>query len=242
MRVVTLNTWKGDGAYAARLTAMTEGLARLQPDVVLLQEVFDAPSLGLHTGARLADHLGLHAIHLPLRDKKRSVEGLQAESRSGLSVLSRHPIRDSLSIPLPSHAKDGERAALVAEITTPSGPLTVTNLHLTHLDEPDLRQRQLTAAQLVAKRAGTALIGGDFNAAIESFALEKNGWRDCRTELGQAARSTLVGHPDGPCLDHLLWSGHGRTPKSWRIDLDRVTADGHPMFSDHCAVVVEMGD
>lgn len=31
LRLVTLNTWKGDGAYAKRLAAMTAGLAALSP-------------------------------------------------------------------------------------------------------------------------------------------------------------------------------------------------------------------
>ena len=34
LRIVTLNTWKGDGAYRARLEAMAVGLATLQPDLV----------------------------------------------------------------------------------------------------------------------------------------------------------------------------------------------------------------
>ncbi|MBI2242032.1 MAG: endonuclease/exonuclease/phosphatase family protein [Magnetospirillum gryphiswaldense] len=242
MRVVTLNTWKGDGAYADRLAAMARGLEDLSPDVVLLQEVLDAPSLSLHTGHALGRHLGLNVINLPLREKKRVVEGRRVDSRSGLAVLSRHPVRATLSIPLPSAPEDGERAALVVEINAPHGPTTVTNLHLTHLDDPALRRRQLEAAKQVAKRPGTALIGGDFNSHVEDFHLAGSGWRDCRSELGHAPRSTLVGQPDGPCLDHLLWSGHGRPPKSWRVDLDRVCDKGLPVISDHCAVVVELAD
>ena len=240
MRIVTLNTWKGDGAYSARLAAMGEGLHKLQPDVVLLQEVLDAPALGLHTGAHLARELGLHSVHLPLRDKKRVVEGLRVESRSGLSVLSRHPVRHSLSIPLPSSPQDGERAALVAEVAAPAGPVTVTNLHLTHLDDSVLRRRQLAAAQQVAKRPGTALMGGDFNAKVEELELAQGDWRDCRSELGHPARSTLAHDPQGPCVDHLLWMGRGRAPKSWRVELDGLTREGQPVFSDHCAVVVEL--
>lgn len=242
MRIVTLNTWKGDGAYGARLHAMADGLRSLDPDIVLLQEVLDAPELGLHTGARLAQDLGLNGVHLPLRDKKRSVEGIRVDSRSGLSVLSRHPIRHSLSIPLPSRDSDGERAALVTEIAAPAGPLSVTNLHLTHLDDASLRRQQLQAAQKVAKRPGTALMGGDFNAPIEALALAGSDWRDCRQELGQPARSTLSEHPDGPCIDHLLWMGRGRAPKSWRVALDGLTREGQPMISDHCAVVVDLAD
>lgn len=242
MRLVSLNTWKGDGAYATRLAAMTEALAGLRPDVVLLQEVLDAPALGLHTGNTIAAHLGCHVANLALREKPRTIDGIRADSRSGLAVLSRFPIRSTLSIPLPDHADDGERAALVVEIDAPAGPLTVTNLHLTHLAQNDLRQRQLAAAQQVTKRPGTALIGGDFNAPIESFALNATGWRDCRSELGQPPQSTLTGRPDGPCIDHLLWAGRGRPPKTWRVDLDQLTEDGQPAISDHCAVVVDLAD
>lgn len=241
MRVVTLNTWKGDGAYRARLAAMGDGLDQLDADVVLLQEVLDAPGLGLHTGAALARRLGLHAAHLPLRDKRRDVEGVRADSRSGLSVLSRHPIRSTLSLPLPSRPDDGDRAILIAELDTPQGAVTVTNLHLTHLDDASLRHRQLAMVQQVARRAGTSLIGGDFNAPAEDLPVNAGPWRDSRQSLGAPARSTLAGRADGPCIDHLLWQTQGRDPRSWQVTLDQIDATGTPMVSDHCAVLVDFG-
>lgn len=239
MRVVTLNTWKGDGAYRSRLAAMGDGLDELDADVVLLQEVLDAPGLGLHTGATLARRLGLHAAHLPLRDKRRVVEGVAVDSRSGLSVLSRHPIRSTLSLPLPTRAEDGDRAILIAELDTPKGAVTVTNLHLTHLDDGGLRRQQLGMVQQVARRAGTSLIGGDFNAPAEDLPIHAGPWRDCRQSLGAPPRSTLAGRQDGPCIDHLLWQTQGPDPKSWQVTLDQLAPSGAPLISDHCAVVVD---
>ena len=146
MRLVTLNTWKGDGAYAGRMDRMAEGLAELAPDVVALQEVLLAPALGCDTAAFLADALGLPAVTLPLRRKRRVVEGRAADSWSGLAVLSRRPILSHRTIPLPDDPRDGERAALAVELDLDGIRVTVVTLHLTHLADGDaLRRRQWDA-------------------------------------------------------------------------------------------------
>src|SRR5271163_3180640 len=144
--VVTLNTWKGDGAYSARLRLMVEEVGRLDPDILLLQECFAAPELGHDTTAALAGAIGFHSVNWPGRKKIRLCEEAEAVSTSGLAVLSRYPIRKWWAVELPSDPSDGERAALFAEIEHSAGTVLAVSLHLTHLrDAQALRRRQFEA-------------------------------------------------------------------------------------------------
>ena len=53
--VVTLNTWKGDGAYLDRIKLIQEQAADLEADIMLLQEAFKAESCGYDTAKYLAE-------------------------------------------------------------------------------------------------------------------------------------------------------------------------------------------
>src|SRR5688572_26954049 len=111
LRVVTINTGKGDGQYACRLALLADGLTRLDPDIVLLQESFIALDGSAHTARFLADRLGMQAAIAPARRKLREVEGRTVDSESGLAVLSRWMIRGSTTLALPSDPEDGDRIA-----------------------------------------------------------------------------------------------------------------------------------
>jgi endonuclease/exonuclease/phosphatase family metal-dependent hydrolase len=212
--VMTLNTWKGDGAYGARLRLMAEEVGRLDPDILLLQECFAAPELGHDTAAALAGATGSHSASWPGRRKIRLCEDAEALSTSGLAVLSRHPIRRSWTMQLPSDPRDGERAALLAEIDHPAGTILAVCLHLTHLaDAQALRRRQFES--IMEELAGVSpatlvIVGGDFNAAAdaEEFANASSaaGGRlvDCRRLAGVPAAATCAGNGDGACIDHIL--------------------------------------
>lgn len=240
LRVVTLNTWKGDGAYTRRLAAIASGLAALSADVIALQEVLAAPEAGHDTAAQLAASLGMTARTLPLRRKARVVEGRVMESTSGLAVLSRWPIRSSRSVRLTVNARDDERAALIVEIEAHGRTVTVACVHLTHLtDADDLRRRQWHEVAAAVGGCSTAVVAGDFNAPIELFDLGR-GFVDSRQACGQAATSSLVDDPAGPCIDHVVTSGHGLRATAWRTALGE-PPPGHDVIpSDHLAVVVDL--
>ncbi|NBP72049.1 MAG: hypothetical protein EBU57_02420 [Alphaproteobacteria bacterium] len=53
LTLVTLNTWKGEGDYPARLSAMGDLIADLHPDIVFLQEVFAVPGTEIGTAISL---------------------------------------------------------------------------------------------------------------------------------------------------------------------------------------------
>src|SRR3954453_16495858 len=92
MRVVTINTAKGDGEYAERLRVLADQLGALQPDVVAVQEAFVACDGSLATANRLASTLGMHVNYASARKKPRSVDGRMVASESGLALLTRTPL------------------------------------------------------------------------------------------------------------------------------------------------------
>lgn len=230
LRLVTLNTWKCDGDYPRRLDEMARSLAALAPDLVALQEVFAAPELGLDTASALGEALGMAATILPLRRKPRPVAGRMADSTSGLALLSRRPVSSSRAVMLPDDPRDGERAALAAELDWGGRRLGVAVLHLTHLDGAStLRQRQWQAVAGALSGVETALAAGDFNAPVEEFALGSSLFRDCRTACGQPPRATLAG--GGACIDHVLWKECGLLrPVAWTVA---------EAGSDHLAVIAD---
>ena len=122
--IVTLNTWKGEGDYPARMATTIDLLAGLDPDIVLLQEVFAVPSRGLCTADTLSAALGLHCAFHPARKKMRPFEGGDVLSQSGLAVLARAEILSSSPVALPDDPRDGERMAQIVRIGG-AAPVTV---------------------------------------------------------------------------------------------------------------------
>jgi len=238
MRLISLNSWKCDGAYARRLSLMGSGLAGLAPDLVALQEVFIAPALGGNTARFLAAALEMQAAVLPLRRKERRLAdiGQGVDSWSGLAILSRWPILSQRAIPLPSDPRDGERAALAVEIDCAGRRIWVIALHLTHLTDGEaLRREQWEHVVAAAADFPTVLVAGDFNASADLFGVEER-FIDCRRHLGQGPRSTLIGGGPGDCIDHILFSRDGElTP----VRCQEAMTDAAQAASDHCAVVAD---
>jgi endonuclease/exonuclease/phosphatase family metal-dependent hydrolase len=241
LRLVTLNTWKCDGAYVKRLAAMERGLASLNPDVIALQEVFAAPDAGYDTAAALAQSLDMEMATLPMRRKVRVVEDRAADSTSGLAVLSRWPIKLSRAVQLTADKRDGERAALLADLEMGGRKLTVACLHLTHLRKADdLRRRQWREVATALAECRTALAAGDFNASADAFGLAGGRFTDSREACGAPSRSTLIAGAASACIDHVLFSvDGGLKPTHWQTALGEPSPDGGVAPSDHLAVVVD---
>ena len=240
LRLVTLNTWKGEGAYSARLTEMAAGLVALAPDIVALQEVFAAPKAGHHTAAHLAQALDMTATALPLRHKSRKVDGHAVESTSGLAVLSRLPVRSQRAVMFTGDHRDGDRAALIVDLDIDGQTTTVACLHLTHLEDADrLRRQQWREAEAALSGCANVLVAGDFNAPIEVFDLAGGRLADSRQACGEPARSTVI---DGPpqCIDHVLFASAGAwRPTRWATALAEPGPRTGVTASDHLAVVVD---
>jgi endonuclease/exonuclease/phosphatase family metal-dependent hydrolase len=177
LRLVTLNTWKNEGQYAARVDAMAAQLAALDADIIALQECFFCPDTGEDTAARLAEAAGLHLIRARARRKQRAHRGALVESWSDLALLSRMPPRDPIIVALPEDPRDGDRPAIVADFDLGENQrLRVAATHLTHLRDAEGRRARAAQAQalLDLARGGWThpfVIMGDLNDLAESAAL-----------------------------------------------------------------------
>lgn len=171
LRVATYNTWQGSEPYATRLALMLEGIATLQPDILLLQEVFcvaeSASAQSILQAApnileRLVDEQGYEYIFYPARQKVRRYGPHALDSYSGLAIAYQPTkgitLRDSQCHVLPELQSDGERNLLHLELAMGEVTCHVFNTHLTHINSPDqhrLRQCQQVLAYIesVLKRA-----------------------------------------------------------------------------------------
>jgi endonuclease/exonuclease/phosphatase family metal-dependent hydrolase len=212
MRIVTINTGKGDGAYRRRVELLTEGLRTLQPDVVCLQEALLASSDAgqrLDTAGLLASGLEMHVMAASSRRKVRLVEGQAVLSRSNVALLSRAAPLDWHAVDLPSDPADGERVALVARLAD----LTIGVVHLCHLRGADiLRQQQLQTLMSDRLLANGGLVIGDLNtdlAGIPDLSSGLPDWSvaDLWCGVGLGPRGTVpvsVPAETGRCLDYVL--------------------------------------
>jgi endonuclease/exonuclease/phosphatase family metal-dependent hydrolase len=239
IRIVTLNCWKDEGDWPARMAAIAAGLAALQPDFVCLQEVYVGG--GRDAGQWLAAATGLVCTHLDARHKLRG----GVSSSSGVAVLSRVPAIGTMAIGLPTTLADGGRKALAADFATIAGPLRVASLHLSHLrgaESGALRAAQLSALVAAAEWDGPLVLAGDFNArwdAPELALLDAPGWVSSATML--AGHSSLIGQPDA-LIDHVvLRAGPAALAlQQARIVLDQPDAAG-VLPSDHAGVLAVLG-
>ncbi len=184
MRVMTWNLWWRFGPWRERQPAIAAELAAIDPDVVLLQEVFADDDDGSDQARDLAEARGLHWVGTRARPtEERSHPG---RARFGNAILSRWPIRSSSQLALPgADGKPSPRSALWAVLDHPAGPQAVVTTHLEwRYDASPLRQQQLDALvrwvgdcwndlalDLDADRP--IVLGGDLNAVPESDELRR---------------------------------------------------------------------
>jgi endonuclease/exonuclease/phosphatase family metal-dependent hydrolase len=170
--IVTLNSWKCDGDYPARLKLMTAEAARLRPDIMLLQEAFRADGTPHDTAAALADTLRHQCAYLPARTKHRTWRGGEGVCSSGQAVLTAGAIEDTQTVTLPDDPRDGERLAQMVTISIDGLRLLIVNLHLCYLDDrDDLRRDELENLRDALPDLSTydaVVMGGDFNCTWDS--------------------------------------------------------------------------
>jgi endonuclease/exonuclease/phosphatase family metal-dependent hydrolase len=255
--LVTLNTWKCEGAYRQRLALAAKELNGLRPDVVALQECFQADGANADTANWLATHGGLHAARVQARRKHRAIEGSLVPSSSGTAMLCRQPWLTHQALPLPSNAADGGRVAQIVTLQAGQHTLRVTNLHLSHLpgtEGAELRALQLNAAlkQLQSLGpAGATLLCGDFNGELSSpgiaeFMASPCGLVDTFSLAGSAREATCFNDQgQGQVLDHVLLAPSLST---CRVDVrsaatvlrcDRPDVEGVTP-SDHSGLMVQL--
>ena len=178
LRVATINVWNKAGPWLARLPLIRRELARLQPDVVGLQEVLrfrpdgagDAPlSTSNDQATEIADGLGFQLAYSVASDYGNGL-------KFGNALLSRHPIVAEQSFALPGVESGESRSLLYALCDTPHGSLPVFVTHLNwKLHHGAVRQRQVAfIAERIAELAPIdgphlpPVLLGDFNAAPDA--------------------------------------------------------------------------
>ncbi|MFN2290761.1 MAG: endonuclease/exonuclease/phosphatase family protein [Anaerolineae bacterium] len=221
VRAATYNIHYGyDGEWHLSLEEQAQAIERSGADVVMLQEVDTArpTSYMIDNAMWLARRLGMQEIYLPTM-----------EHLTGIALLSRHPIRYTETLLLPSQLE--QTGIIWAELDLGGRPV---NAAATWLGlEPAERARQLdTALMLITVHPGPALFGGDLNSTPDSPVYERiaaAGFLDPFVALG------LDSPPTSPAVDP-----ERRIDFVWMRSLLPVQAEVlDAAASDHRLVVVE---
>lgn len=238
--MVTWNIWGVKWitpSIDARMAAIAPALLALEPDVVLLQEVWRQED-GWLIGAALQEG-GLDHI--------RYFQG--PERSSGLMVASRYPItaegftRFTLGgfgyIPFHLDWMCDKGLARV-EVATPVGPVVIGATHLNggyHLDSyPVVRATQaLEAAAGLGEEAAPLVVGGDLNSPAADFPFEVF-----------ASRAGVTPTAENFDLDSIFTRSGERVrvevTASTRLleDPQATAADGDMVLSDHPAILADL--
>lgn len=159
----TLNIWNRFGPWEERLPAIRAHLARLQPDVIGMQEVLHSVhGDALDQAKAIAEGLGYHVAY-----------GVASQSHGvafGNAILSKWPILRTETFPLPNGGTDEQRAVVFAEIAAPFDKLPFFCTHLNwKLHEGHVRCEQVRALTDIVSRMApisgfSPVVVGDFNA------------------------------------------------------------------------------
>jgi endonuclease/exonuclease/phosphatase family metal-dependent hydrolase len=165
IRVLTLNIWNRQGPWEKRLPLLREGIRRLDPDLVGLQEVID--DRGRTQADEIREGLGYEAAFGLAHDHGDGVG-------FGNAVLSRWPITAARTLPLPTGTSDERRCLLACDVASPHGeiPFFVTHLNW-KFHHGVIREQQVVAIAEhlhdLAPIAGLPpIVVGDLNAEPEA--------------------------------------------------------------------------
>lgn len=244
---------------------MAKGLKDLQPDIVCIQESLRTDDFGLDTAAYLARALNLECSYGQGRSKKRIIEGTLFNCYSGLAILSKIAPLKVVHLSLQSSAEDNDRSFLSAVFYWKGIQLTVTNVHLTHVEHHDsLRRKQLLQSisttqklgQTSIQEKGDSLRAYSFLCGDLNWELTEKDKRELRSETdllledcyiegkGRLPGYTFGIDTDSPArLDYIFFLGakEGETPifKNGTTILTEKDADGLS-GSDHLGVLVDV--
>jgi endonuclease/exonuclease/phosphatase family metal-dependent hydrolase len=223
-RIATYNVWNASTNWANRLAAIAEEVARLDADIVALQEV----PVEAEPGLPIPDYLRAHTpyprvLHLPYpgpADKREWPEGL--------AFLSQHPLTDVRANWQGGRPTENSWAARTV-IQWQGRSLGVTNVHLDwrHAESRARHIVRIVRELIEARPCDIEVLCGDFNDDNDAPVLRflagqveldgyRTGWRDLAEEW-HAAR----GEPAPVTLDfreNPRWQPKGITAPSKRFD------------------------
>ncbi len=156
MKILTLNTWQERGPWRERWEIIFKGLKTHQPDVVILQEIFNPDWI-----KEIARRNGY-------------ASAVYYEPESGLAIFSHYPLVTSGSKTLGAQSshEDYRRFVLFGQFKMAEGNFCVFNTHLSWmLEDGAIRERQVCEiSEFMDEKSGTleSVIGGDFNSVAWS--------------------------------------------------------------------------
>jgi endonuclease/exonuclease/phosphatase family metal-dependent hydrolase len=171
VRVLTYNIHHGEGRDGRLDLVRTADVIRsANPDLVALQEVDRGTTRTerIDELAELARLLGMHAQFGKAMD--------YAGGEYGVAILSRWPIASADNQPLPHPGEHEPRTALTVRVRLgEDGPwvrFTSTHLDETREQEPRIEQARRLAEVLTGHPDGLGIVAGDFNARLETDAMQ----------------------------------------------------------------------
>jgi endonuclease/exonuclease/phosphatase family metal-dependent hydrolase len=261
LKVLTINIWNRNGPSDRRFPMLREGIQKLAPDVIGMQEVMSDGEADLAT--EIAAGLGYEIVY---GEAKMLMAGISL----GNAILSRHPITEHERFELPDAGTDERRSLLLSEIATPYGALPFACTHLAwKFHHGHVRERQVMAIRDIFKEnlpvRGDALppvLVGDFNAVpsatevrfltgLHSLDGKSMYLADCFAQVGEGPGFTYdeernpfaAQYHEAPRrIDYIFVRGpdtQGRgKPLACRVVLDEVVDGVAP--SDHFGVYAEL--
>lgn len=243
VEVVTLNVWHDRADWPRRRALIVAELARLSPDVIVLQEVLQDAALP-NQAASLADALG-YTAHFA------SVDPPTRARRYGNAILTRRPVLARGEHPL--QPSDDYRIAAWLRIAVDGRPLDVYAVHLNFTDATGAtRARQVADLVGFVRRTagpGPSVVAGDFNTSAGSAELaalratHADSYATVRGHVddADAAHVTLVPglHARLQRVDHVFAHNGALVPERAARILDRAQPDG-TWPSDHFGVWVRL--
>ena len=265
VRIVSWNLWWRFGPWQERQPAIRSVLAGLVADVICIQEVFaDREQAGSDQAVDLAEHLGFHCA------RGRHPDGRPLSF--GNAVLSRWPLRDVATVPLPLLGTgNSQRWCVLATVERPGGAFTIASLHLSwQYDATRERQRQLEVVvteidrrQRVGALPHPPVIAGDLNAVPDSDEIRRLTGKAAPYVEGLIFTDAWAAVGEGPGHTWTRDNPHAADAQFPRRRVDHVLVGwprpkplGNPLRaelagtapvcgivpSDHYAVVVDLDD
>jgi endonuclease/exonuclease/phosphatase family metal-dependent hydrolase len=208
-----------NGSWPIRRALILDLLRSVQPDVVGLQEVASHPTVeeGRNTATQLAGALGWSVLYA------RDDGAPEADGRvNGVAIISPHPLRELVRVPLPDRGGREDRLCLVAEARTGEGPLIFMTSHFALAggvtEERTVRDestRRILAYCRALPRGAPVVLCGDLNTVpslrpvrcltgLEAIDGERGAFQDAGAAITGTAIATMPSQEPVVAIDYVL--------------------------------------